>query len=983
MRVSLAGDLLAFGAGILVAWLLVRFLLLPRAHRSLRAAKPAQVVGAGGRFGLLSTLASVLDAMLVASILVVAFSIGFQWYLAGLADTPAAIAKVVQARDLVEQAIDRLRVLSAKAWIASVVLLSLIWLATSRSKSRRAWNDALTARRSTLRAALADVTGDELAARANAVDASGVAALERQIQALVADNTEEIEAKREAALRDLIVEARLASHAALATSKSQREPELIGEWLAAGATSVATVRAISLLGRAARVGCFVALFIGCVGLGVVNFGPTLDAQATALELRLMAGSDFTTAPPPAEQARMASNDATKDFLRQSFRTSVARTLEDAQFAQVARGAGGPQAAARERFELRAIEARQRILRATSRPAAPSLEPGQAAEAFKFTQTLHQSNEQSAARVLDEALDRRIETLHRNEGLWTRLRMAAARPAPPDLVADAILWTAFARGDVSNSAAVRVWAERASIDFANQTASAGQPPNEHYRVPPFTDQYPLLTARDRRLVADYRSEIPQQIARTLKGVRDGSLDPGSLHREVPGAQGAPRPSPYKDPYKEMFPAWSGPTRRAASTEVTPPISIEGGTPLARDFHKVRFSRFIKGVVIGSRPQSGDALDVRRFAWDMAGSVKLTLTDGAGRQVNLGPYHPAIVHHALAYAADGRVVASTSPRPAGDDRRQIQNQARRVLVHPAFDDTPFACRAIQIDRFVDVFTHGEQAGPSLDKIRSARKAIASLGSVLATAAERKELNRRPTEDLQRVAEYAQTCSAGAACFPVEHYSNYSPKLAPAKEFLDCLARKDDSKVRFNVKDGSGERNMSDAKDYVEACFDRLRQANVAAFIEGSGVREVPFKLDDQMAFLTGVNDKPKNELWPLDFVIQAVPQIVGQGDLDVGEDWKLWQFPEIGGTISEAVASGIKGDSGARSVFESMRDFTILQRLFRVALSGDLGFDFPLEQLAQMQQATSEFVKIERSQRWNVDHESPLVETLSKQFSCSEL
>src|SRR5262249_24882495 len=57
---------------------------------------------------------------------------------------------------------------------------------------------------------------------------------------------------------------------------------------------------------------------------------------------------------------------------------------------------------------------------------------------------------------------------------------------------------------------------------------------------------------------------------------------------------------------------------------------------------------------------------------------------------------------------------------------------------------------------------------------------------------------------------------------------------------------------------------------------------------------------------------------------------------------------------------------------MRAFTVLQRLFRLALAGDLGTALPLDTLVDLQKATAEFVKVERSERWNIN--VPLMRTL---------
>jgi hypothetical protein len=149
--------------------------------------------------------------------------------------------------------------------------------------------------------------------------------------------------------------------------------------------------------------------------------------------------------------------------------------------------------------------------------------------------------------------------------------------------------------------------------------------------------------------------------------------------------------------------------------------------------------------------------------------------------------------------------------------------------------------------------------------------------------------------------------------------------------------------------------------------------ATYLVDSGVREAPFALDKNLLFLTGKN-RVSDPLWPLDFMIQAVPQ-TASGDVSVGNNWEPWRFPMIDSAVKDAVAKGIAGNADARTVLANMRDFTVLQRLFRLALTGELGFAFPLDELVKLQQAAAPFVKIERSERWNLNR--PLLQTLHEQ------
>src|SRR5262249_56804004 len=482
---------------------------------------------------------------------------------------------------------------------------------------------------------------------------------------------------------------------------------------------------------------------------------------------------------------------------------------------------------------------------------------------------------------------------------------------------------------------------------------------------------LISARDRRLVGDYRAQVPQHVTQTMAGVRDGSLDPGSLHRELPGAVGR------QSVYSELFPASStsggssggfsgggggggGGFSGGGGTKGASARTHGASTPPARSYAKVRFSGKVGGVLIGINPQpGGDEIDLHGFMAQIESNrLFLTLTDNTGQQVKLGPYHPAVAHHALADAADGRVVTSTLPQPQVSRNDEVQLDARRRVVHPACVDTAFACPAIQVDRFVDGFTNRDQPGESIDRVNTVRLAVTALGMLVPQTWENASapVSDRIRQLTQIVTKYAQTCGVGSNCFPIEDYKNYGLDFGGTPDFLACLGRKEEP--------GS--------------CLGALRRGREAAvtYLVDSGVREGPFVLDKKLLFLTGAN-RINDPLWPFDFMIQAVPQPLTDDGVEIRDAWEPWRFPTIDGLIKEAVAKGVATDPNARAVLATMRDFTILQRLFRLALAGELGLSFPLEELVKLQQATAAFVRIERSERWNGN--DSLVQTLGSEHA----
>src|SRR5262249_9028160 len=140
-----------------------------------------------------STIAAILDAMVAATVLVGLCTLLLHWYLSSLPAAASIAETVSQLRSSVEQVVDLVADGSATVWIACLALLALLCLLVSRSSSRRRWNEALTARRSALVAALASVSDDELGDRATKADPAGVQALDSRMEALKKVNMARIE----------------------------------------------------------------------------------------------------------------------------------------------------------------------------------------------------------------------------------------------------------------------------------------------------------------------------------------------------------------------------------------------------------------------------------------------------------------------------------------------------------------------------------------------------------------------------------------------------------------------------------------------------------------------------------------------------------------------------------------------------------------------------------------------------------------------
>lgn len=777
-----------------------------------------------------------------------------------------------------------------------------------------------------------------------------------------ADPTEVLDRKRRA-----LVAAKMQAHQSEGGELKGREPELLSEWFGAAATGGATVRGVSALGRLGSFVAIVAFFLSLLGVSANALGPGLVLRAEAYEIDFVdaeATIAIASAKPPVEPpdtTELASDEATTKYIRTSFRVAFATDLRQSL--------GVNSAVERAAFQIGAADTRRAILASAARNAAPSAEIGSTAsrQAFVATRSADIVAVSDAERYLDAAIDRRIQQMRQHETLWASFRREALTPASPNQAAEALLRTALGDGAFPSEHSFRIAADRSAGRFAYEASRLGSVAKARAGASVVIDTPTLLmTARDQRLVADFRRAAPTHVEDVAVRFRSGDLDPGSLHRVPMGlARGAREIPPAtvraasSNVYAELFPALADGaadfgSALADGANGRPHTAVPRATSAARSFTRIRFSGRVGGVVIGREPDpGGDALNVVGFDWRRVteDAYILTLSIADGRRVNLGPYHPALIFGALAYAADGRVVTSTLPQPTGErvDVDGIALSARRVLVHPALEDTSVACPAIQIDRFVDSFTGSTSTSEAAIRFGDARLGVTLFGELLSVLGSIPSDERYSQQEAIRdwvdarddyIRSYASQCAAAdGTCFPMAYYEKFNLSFGNSNEILQCIARGGQCL----------EQVISLQTDY--------------GYLVDSGVREQGFVLDKDFKFLTG--SAAGDTLWPLDFIVQAVPQGNSQEQPDVDADLEPWTFPMFADDIRALVRAGIGSDRGASLVFEDMKDFVVLQRLFRLSLSGWLGFDFPVQRLVELEAATRPATEIRRHERWNMN------------------
>jgi hypothetical protein len=387
--------------------------------------------------------------------------------------------------------------------------------------------------------------------------------------------------------------------------------------------------------------------------------------------------------------------------------------------------------------------------------------------------------------------------------------------------------------------------------------------------------------------------------------------------------------------------------------------------ARSFSMLRgFSR-IGGVLIGAEAENPrEVLDLGDIDWKVqANRTTLLLKTASGKRVEMGPYDAALVHQALAYAADGRPVAVTmttaNPLP------QL-----KIHLHPALLDTPLGCHAIELDRLVD--TYAGEALPRRKELEDWYKRQESLyrfawgsriksfnapaTSPLREAGERLVLEGQLAASVrQALAAFSEADGPGSTFRRKPEF--FDPDLvdamracAPHREptqFGECI------QARFSGR-------MDELRDDSKS---RRWLAAPASFQAWSGVRERPFEVSADFQFVRDQRGAV-DLLHPFRFMVQLAftsPAVAAENGDEYVDEHPL-EFDEIEGRIQDLVRAGVTEDS-LTSMLADLRSFTLLQRLFRVLLDGQGGSEFPLRKLASLGEATAGSVKYVHTPRWN--------------------
>lgn len=440
----------------------------------------------------------------------------------------------------------------------------------------------------------------------------------------------------------------------------------------------------------------------------------------------------------------------------------------------------------------------------------------------------------------------------------------------------------------------------------------------------------------------------------------------------------------DTYTDHYPGRADSLPRTAKGGLLKPAEVESRRLLAqaRDFKQLKKAFDVGGVLVGRDPEPADGrADVRDFSWRDAGDGRLALTlrRADGREFSPGSFDRELVHQALSYAADGRKVVVTIQQadPARPERGY-------VLLHPALVDTPLGRDIVAFDNLVfDLMPDTDPLHGAAKQRAAAQLALYEFGNEY----RRLLVNRRvysgrldkalmrgeagSPEDTQGLAETERRMASLLARYRPHLLPVLSDPTAisdplrspPAKggrlydqalvgRLSRCAAGYE---TDWGLFCGCLEKNFQD--DYnraddktVSSWFEDLPETHPRSIAE-----ELPYSVSGDLGFLSPPRAGGEGgRLWPFEFRYEIAFPAVDFGEEAGGDAESLgapFEYVELREHIAAKVAQGVEEKPELRSMFARVREFTVLQRLFRAALEGRLGARFPAESLVLLAAETA--------------------------------
>jgi hypothetical protein len=540
-----------------------------------------------------------------------------------------------------------------------------------------------------------------------------------------------------------------------------------------------------------------------------------------------------------------------------------------------------------------------------------------------------------------------------------------------------------------------------LRFATGVRESGSPagakPDLPFGVPRHTDQtdewaerlqghLDTLVARTNESLArmpptlNERAPPEPQLRAALAAARD-------MMKQAPDTAAAARASDVVASYSDLFPGILGDearTPRATLVREFPNVAEAMGQGIAHaaDVMKASFVRArsyaalrgftkIGGVLIGLVPNDHNGPSIMSLDWtDNPNGIILHLGRADGTVLHYGPFRAEVVRTALAYASDGRPIAATMP-PA--------LIGRQVMLHPALVDSTLGCEARLLDQFVDGATAGDPVRVAAEQLIDNQEALYRIGRAVQLQTIARVEPNAFGQDVQDVLTRLEALltdrqladSARQALAEPAAWSNaaVSP-MTTKKAFFDqrlvgaigqCMANRDLDGFKTCMAARQPSASYLESGDWREP---------PPRFRAESGVRELAYTVTDDLDFLDLQRSRPE-PLWPFDFMLQitfeSAPSFTDQGTAEFDND--PFEFPMIKQhlhvAVTQAIASEHFKQMDAARVLTDMREFAVLQRFIRLALSGDLGQSFPIGRFVELAKVQPHVAPTPvRTLRWNI-------------------
>lgn len=418
----------------------------------------------------------------------------------------------------------------------------------------------------------------------------------------------------------------------------------------------------------------------------------------------------------------------------------------------------------------------------------------------------------------------------------------------------------------------------------------------------------------------------------------------------------------------------------------PTQISESFLRSSDVTRLGRSNFVGGIVFGQNPEGSIAnADITAVSWTFSSDthVSLKLTDASGRETVFGPYLNDVTYRSLLFAADARPLVVTI--------MNTELYAQKVFLHPALVDTYIGCEMIELDKFIfsyiapDIRAKQDEALARVQDYDDLYRLAKDFGLfTLVTKESKKNIldssNRifaAKRGRLERAVKDPALFSDPTRSPLAANYSIYYPPILRAmktciqkspesiEQFCECM--KLQGEERINGGQPSNTRrseipHLSRLSPSRNSEFDKWN-SNPESLDIVSGVRDKKFSLDQNLDYLTGNNEDVKSKrTWPLSFLIQnTVPANAKSTD--------PWLFASLQAGIDKGIEDLTNTDANANQILQNIRDFAVLQRIFRMAFEGHLGMNFPLDQLAVLADETR--IRIEdttATKRWVLSENS---------------